>query len=419
MRTIHADLLTAQQAQNKDPYVKMTIDGTDYGTDSGKLISYEWREEPYRESAVIVLGNSDRAFDSINLLGKSFFIGEGYVSAGAVNRYCGDGAGSDSPPTLWVKSQIIISMEGKSICVLECEGAWGKLREQSFTGIAGSFASLVVDEVLVISGSTGTLAQIPVNGTSVAITGKTITTDYTVTAATGVITEVGGNLPDGNYLVTYNYPVRAPYLGLTFISADVIFDLVEDILVAAGFTLNAIGTQDDGITTGFNPVFTANPESFESPAYTIKKLMDMTKSYLRQVEGSAFEVVYPQSADAVQETYYSDQAPYFKEYAERKSLVVPNSIVVFANKNADGSWTDPPMITSAAATDADSIAAYGTVSKYYIEPYLDNQTDADNRASALLTKIKSEALAGRLVLNFMDCRVELFDKEQILDGRGI
>lgn len=353
MRTIHADLITAQKSGAADPFIYLNINSTNY---SSRLISFEWIEEPYRDRATIVLANSDRHFNATSLIGKSFTIGTGYVTS-STNKYCGDGAGSGANPTLWVKSQSMVSMEGELVCILYCEGAWMKLRELIFISTA--------------RGDT------------------------------------------------------APYFNLEFTSTDPIFDLIEKILVEAGFTLNALGTQDDGIIANFLPVFSANPLEYDTADYLLYRLIQMTKCYLREVESSAFEVVYPQSSDAVQETYYSSQAPYFKEYVEKTNLLVPNHIVVFCNRDPDGTWDSAgyPLITG-HSRDSDQFTgttytgSYTEVTEYHIAPYISNQTDADNRATAILTRYKAETLAGRLLLPFHDCRVELYDRVSIVDVRG-
>lgn len=350
MRTCHADLITAQQSGAADPYIYIEINSTDY---SSRLISFEQREEPYRDTAVIVLANSDRHFNSEDndLRGYSFTIGHGYVT-GSGNRYCGDGDGTEDMPTLWVKSQSIISLEGELVCVLYAEGGWMKLREHRF-----------------------------------------ITT------------------------------ADPPYFNIKFTATQSIYQLIEKALDEVSFTLNALGTQDDGIINDFQPIFTANPLTFESPASLIYRLIPMTKSYVRQVESSAFEIVYPQSSDSVDETYYSYQAPYFKEYVEKKNLLVPNHIVVFCNREEDGTWVTDNIVTG-HARDSDQFTGtsytgnYEEVIEYHIAPYITLQADADNRAEAILQRYKAETLAGRLVLPFHDCRVELYDRISIEDTRG-
>lgn len=344
MRTIHADLITAQQSGAAIPYIYLSIGGIDL---SDRLVSLEHIEEPYQGRASIVLANSDHYLDEVDLRGSSFAIGYGYVT-GSGNKYTGDGAGSDAIPTMWVKSQMFTSLEGETVCILYAEDGWVKLTEYNY-------------------------------------------------------------ITDGS----------APYLNTEYTADTSIYDIIDKALQEAGFSLNALGGQDDGIIDTFQPTFVANPLTYDSPASIIRRLISMTKCYLRQVESLAFEVVYPQDADSTNETYYSNQAPYFKEYVEKKNLVIPNSIAVFCNRDPNGEWdtTSYPLITG-TATDADSIAQYGTVTEYHIAPYIDNQTDADNRAAAILARYKVEALSGRLLLPFHDCRVELYDLVDVIDTRG-
>lgn len=360
MRTIHADLITAQKSGAADPYIYLYINPTDY---SSRLIAFEWTEEPYRDRATIVLANSDRHFDASanNLLGKSFTIGTGYVTASG-NKYCGDGAGSEANPTLWVKSQSMVSLEGEAVCILYAEGGWMKLREHRFI-----------------------------------------------------------------------YTADPPYFNIEFTATQTIYKLIELALDEVSFSLNALGTQDDGIIDDYHPIFTANPLEFESPASLIYRLLQMTKCYLRGVESDGthdcvYEIVYPQSTDSTNETYYSYTAPYFKEYVEKKNLLIPNSIAVFCNRDPDGKWDtrDYPLITG-TAQDSSSIAAclaggygnaLGEVWGYHIAPYITDPDNADKRAAAILARYKAETLAGRLLLPFHDCRVELYDRVSIIDKRG-
>ncbi len=350
MRTIHSDLITAQQSGAANPYIYININSTDY---SSRLLSLEHIEEPYRDRAVIVLANSDRHFNSNDLRGKSFSIGYGYNTTSG-NRYTGDGSGSEAMPTLWVKSQSMVSMEGELVCLLECEGGWMKLNEFNF------------------------------------ITGG-----------------------------------EPPYFNTAFTATDTVFQLIDKALVEAGFTLNALGGEDDGIVNSFHPIFVANPLTYDTPASIIYRLIQMTKTYLRQVESLAYEIIYPQSSDAVKETYYSGQAPYFREYTEKSNLIVPNHIVVYCNRDPLGDWDTPeyPLITG-EARDADQFTgdtydgAYTEVIEYHTAPFIGSVSDANDRAEAILQRYKAEALAGRLLLPFNDCRVELYDRVRVEDGRG-
>lgn len=347
MRDLHADLLTAQTSGAADPYIRITIGGTNY---TSRLIALEHIEEPYRDRAVIILTNSDRHFnDAANdLRGKSLLIGYGYTCAGSTDRYLGDGD-NVAMPTLWVKSQSLVSMEGELVCILECEGGWMKLREFIFTVLS-----------------------------------------------------------------------TPAYFNQKFTSTDSIYELIEKALAVAGFTLSSESVDD--IIQSFYPIFIANPLTYENLANIVYALIRMTKCYLRQIESLGFETVYPQSSDAVKETYYSRKAPYFREYVEKTNLLVPNHIVVFCNRDPDGTWSSN-MITGHARdpdqfTDETYTGNYTEIQEFHIAPFISTQADADNRAAAIITRYMSETLSGRLVLPFHDCRVELYDKVEVEETRG-
>jgi hypothetical protein len=62
----------------------------------------------------------------------------------------------------------------------------------------------ITSESLTIASSTGTLAYKPIKVGSVVLTGKVLDTDYTIDYLTGIITEIGSNLADASYTVSYS-----------------------------------------------------------------------------------------------------------------------------------------------------------------------------------------------------------------------
>ena len=56
------------------------------------------------------------------------------------------------------------------------------------------------------------------------------------------------------------------------------------------------------------------------------------------------------------------------------------------------------------------------IPQVHLAAELTTQADADNRAAAILTRIKAELLGGRLLIPH-DCSVELYDKVQVFDSR--
>jgi len=193
-----------------------------------------------------------------------------------------------------------------------------------------------------------------------------------------------------------------------------VYELIKLVLESAGFTLEALGTQDDGIINTFKPWFDINEMPYETYASVLYRLICMTKCYLRPKAGKTFQVVYPQASDAKNETYYSYRRHYFHEYMEKTNLLVPNSVAVFCNQSEDGSWAN--LITG-TASDADAVEAYGMeVLQPEMAATINNQSDATNRAAAILTRLEGETLAGRLIVPH-DCRVELYDKVEVRDTR--
>lgn len=184
------------------------------------------------------------------------------------------------------------------------------------------------------------------------------------------------------------------------------------IVAEAGMTLAAL-VEDDGIMGTYQPSPELNNIPFESAGALAYWLVSMTKSYLRSKQSLVFEVKYPQSTDAVDITYYSDQAPFFNKYIERTNVLIPNDVIVFANEGADGLFTD--LITG-DALDQTEIDAYDTIRQLIVAGKITTQSDANNRAASILARAKAEQLAGMMFAKH-DCQLELYDRISIEDSR--
>lgn len=207
-----------------------------------------------------------------------------------------------------------------------------------------------------------------------------------------------------------------PTFDVEYNKTHTIYELMELVFGshAASFILEALGAHDDGIINAFKPYLFINRIPFENCAAILYNLIYMTKCYLRAKAGKTFQIVYPQAGDNVDESYYSDQAYYFYEYTEVMNLLVPNRINVFCNYEPT-----PENLITGDAVDEAAIAAYEgrEILQCQLAADIDNQTDADNRASAIMTRLKAEQLAGRLLIPH-DCRVELYDRVAVYDRRG-
>ena len=95
-------------------------------------------------------------------------------------------------------------------------------------------------ETLAIVSGTGTLAYKPIAKSTLNIMGKTLDSDYRVDYLTGVVTQIGSKLPNGDYTVSYQ--LDTGLLDLSFILPDYI--KLERVEYPAGSTPPTLVTFD-------------------------------------------------------------------------------------------------------------------------------------------------------------------------------
>lgn len=355
MRTISTELQTAQDAASNEPYIKLFITGP---WETTGTVSYNYSSNRGRLKQ---LEHYEGMWDSYAtiILDNS----DGQVVEDLTGYWVEIGygykttLGYDSSPTsrLWVKSQLELSAEGQRYTVLELVGVWRMLAEQLLrTGDPPFYIRTENPE----TGNTYYSEGMSAYGLIEAILAEVSTTDY-------------------------------------------VFELLPL-------------DEDDGIIDTFVPKFEINTlATFEDALTLVRRLMDMTKSYLRAEADLKFRIIYPQEDDVEDVTYYSYQNHYFYESLERRNLVIPNHIIVFANAGDDGLWTD---IITAEAMDEDQIEKYRDITEIHLAPTIDDQDDAYNRAVAILTKQQAGLISGRLIAPH-DCRLQLYDKVNKGDNR--
>ena len=186
------------------------------------------------------------------------------------------------------------------------------------------------------------------------------------------------------------------------------------------FVLDALGV-DDGIINTFQPYFELNSERnrYESKLDILTRLLYMTKCYMRPLADNHLELVYPQTTDSTDLTIYSDTIPWFYEFNELKNELIPNSIIVFCDNSEmdiNYSW---PNLKLGQSTDADAVTRYNSTNVYglYQAPTITVQGDADNRADAILARIKAETVSQALVIPH-HCGIQLYDYLLVKDKRG-
>lgn len=196
-----------------------------------------------------------------------------------------------------------------------------------------------------------------------------------------------------------------------------VYAIMEAVLEAASlslesgtFGLNAIGDQDDGIITAqhFSSFF-VNQQPFETAMGVLRRLISMTKCYIRLQHSLVFVIRYPQAEDSADVTYYSDQQYYFTQFLESKNILTPNHILIACDELGE---------IVGEAIDQDEIDKYMEVWAVMRAENIDNTPHADERAAAILTRAKAELNAGRVLIRH-DCRLELYDKVGIVDRRGL
>ncbi len=208
-------------------------------------------------------------------------------------------------------------------------------------------------------------------------------------------------LPNYRYIYNESHTVREIVAGL--LNG---FDGLEFFLT---------GTADDGIINTLKPYLTINSQPHEDYWELISRLMAMTKCFLCPQTARTFALVYPQAGDAVNAVYYSWQAPFFYQYTESRALCIPDLIKTFANQSSDGTWGDYKL---GVATDIESGSRYPQMVQIDQAASLRTPEAALARAEAILTSLKRDT-AGAAFLIQHDCRLELYDRVQVQDKRGL
>ena len=206
-----------------------------------------------------------------------------------------------------------------------------------------------------------------------------------------------------------------PYYNISYDSSTP-YEIAVAVLaqIDPAMALQAL-VEDDGIIDTFTPLFSINEtQLFEDGGSIIYRLLQMTKSFMRPKPSLEFEVKYPLESDSADVTYNNNIDPKFYQFSHRQNLRIPNHIYCIANEGSDGLFSE---VIVAEATNDDSIAAYGDVPDIVLAPSIDNETDAENRAASILSRVGQEELAGSLTTKH-DCRVELYDMVGVVDSRG-
>lgn len=378
MRDLHADLLS-KLSTDVQPAMRFIFTSQDGGTTydysfdptvtTNRSESLMFRLEPFDEYAEITLRNDDLAVPS--LVGYWVDIGIGANTDSGL-RY-------GILPRFWVKEQHTLSggsKEGKKDLkvLLQLGGVWNICRE----------------EFVLIGSSSRPFYNDPFS----ELTGRTI---YGI----------------------FKYLIETTLYSIT----GSVFQ----------FTLDALGTQDDGVIDSLVPEPVKDPEwpliNQDAPTRhdrfidLFERWLAYTGCYLRAKEGLAFKIIYPQSTDAVNETYYSSLSDghVFYENTADEFLKRPNRVKVFSDISVDKDWSS--FVEGEAFSDdwTNNVFTGEYVPILEIEIFsrgeITDSATADTMAAFKLNKHSAQTFGGRVIVP-LDPRVELYDRVLINETRG-
>jgi len=145
MRSLSSTLLAAQQAASGKPAVKVVIGGDTF-LSGGRLLSTYHREEPGRESAIIVLDNSDKSLSAESFEGKEVNISYGFATS--------EGKEYSPTPPLHVLRPTFNSSPGQLTLELECIGISTEMSEDRAKELFTAEAQTVKTLLSAIYGAT-------------------------------------------------------------------------------------------------------------------------------------------------------------------------------------------------------------------------------------------------------------------------
>lgn len=344
MKTLSSTLESAQQASSLEPAIKLTLSKT--GED----------DVVYTETRILSISHQGEPYrqgaevlldNSDNVLTSLDFKGwQAVISYGLVTS-----AGkeySDTAP-LWVIHQQLSSAPGKLTCELRMVGIPNMLAEDR---ASESYIPRIDPE---------TEEYIPAGSGTKKV--KTLLSAI----------------------------IGATHTGFTHCHAyDVVYDSEDDLIDSykpkEGFRIYTNGSR----------------------LACIRRLLDFTKCMMRIGNDGKIHILQPATSGDYDYQYSLESGHTFFSKAYRKTLVLPNYIVVKSNKNDDPQY-------SGSAQDSGSINAFREVRQYLLTR-LEDDDEADDIAEAILSKYQLNAEMGAADVP-MNCGAELFDYIKVTDKR--
>jgi hypothetical protein len=402
MRILNADLLTAQQYGYPIPSGKV-FGGYKPALrciffSEGEVISYEYSFNPLvntnlliyaeqrehiseNDGGSILIQNSDNTVPD-NLVGYHVDLGWGHLTSSGLQW---DEAAGAVAPRMWVMSQMSFYGGNKNDV------------KQRYTvlGLSGVISGILKQQLVRIN--TSPIFRVDEENPFAALTDKTIYEIIEYLIETALKAQVGMN-----------------------------------------FTLDALGTQDDGLINSIVPfpdggdylrvINAESPAKFQTYFDVISSLLEMTNCVMIASSTLVFKIIYPQTDDEVQKTYHVSPVDGHPFYQVRDSVLnaIPNHVEVFGGEDENtglptyvGDWFDPdvfPTPPSRPFTPADIKNAYTgqftPVTHSLWETSYDTDQRCIDRAEVEGKKI-IDSKEGSIIVIPMDAGVELYDRIEV------
>jgi len=431
-RTLHPDLLTAQTTSGYPTggyaeAVKCILTSKDGATtydysfnptvNTNRLFHAQQVEGVDNDSGLILLNNNDRTIPE-NLTGYYVDLGWGHNTSSGVRYSSSDGAVG---PRLWVVKQSIISGGQKGAkpmiyTLFQLEGVWSAVLNRQpmrlgdapyFRDYAGALANQTVYNCISYLIETSLSNQ----------TGVTFTLDALGTQDDGLISTI----EPFDLITAGSFVDKTTYRIQTIGTTDFTLIGASANTVGVEFIATGVGAGTGTARIELRSVNENTPTEYETYGGYLKRLLSLTNCVIRPEPALAFKIIYPQSSDAVDETYYSSNAsghPFYQ--AENTRLVMmPNHIEVrgidltTGEPTVVGDWYDPDHFTTPPTYSGPFMEVLYT----HYNQGLTTEAQCDNMASALGRQFKDQIRGARVIVP-MDARVEIGDRISVVDSRG-
>ena len=396
MRSLHVDLTAAQKGVNIKALVKiqLTQGANDYTYTQTRIKRISHSEEPYSQTADVVLDNADGTLTSIDFTGYKGVISWGMTDGNTVDRF------SACAP-LWVIGSQLVSMEGVLVLRLSLAGIPNRLGEDraSEAFFLGSDDNQTLKDLLtqVLKGllplwaaSTAySLDALVVSQDTNGYVYKCTTAGTTAASAPTWPTTIGNTVADNTVVWTcqgrvINVYDHANWWTPSFDSEDTLLDSFQP---------------KESFSIGLN----------ESRLSVVKWLLNWTKCSIRAQDDGQPHILQPTVSGTTYDYEYSlaagEHTFFNKTYRNR--LIIPNSIVVV---DVDGESSGYRGL----AEDSNSASLLKVQEYHYLA--LGSAAQADAIAAAILQKYSLEAEKGSGLVP-VNVGQEVYDYVKITDSR--